>query len=198
MIFNAFKMLVIILMAFTLLACQEKEAPKTETEEAKPSRVIDLSEITTEMIVKEIDLPTRMFTLEYADGNEIVIEAAEDLKGLEKIQIGDKVNVTYLKSTAVYVTSPDAERPSMAGARTVEVDAEGERPRKLVVDVKEETSTVMGIDVENRKATLKDADGNITTVDVSPEVKNLENVKVGDIVVFQVTEAMAVNIEKID
>jgi len=150
------------------------------------------------MTVKEIDLPTRMFTLEYADGNVIVTEAAEDLTGLDKIKVGDKVRVTYLKSTAVYVTSPDAAKPSMAGARTVEVDSEGERPRKLTVDISEQTSTVMAIDAKMRTATLKDADGRVETIEVSPEVKNLENVKVGDLVVYQVTEAIAVNIEKVD
>ena len=195
---NLLKILFGMILVVSLISCKEKEAPKTETEAAKPSRVIDLTEVTTEMTVKEIDLPTRMFTLEYADGNVIVTEAAEDLTGLDKIKVGDKVKVTYLKSTAVYVTSPDADKPSLAGARTVEVDSEGERPRKLTVDISEQTSTVMAIDAKMRTATLKDADGVVETIEVSPEVKNLENVKVGDLVVYQVTEAIAVNIEKVD
>ncbi len=195
---NLFKMLFSVILVVSLLSCKEKEAPKTEVEAEKPSRIIDLTEVTTEMTVKEIDLPTRMFTLEYADGNEIVVEAAEDLTGLEKIEIGDKVRVTYLKSTAVYVTSPDADRPSVAVARSVEVDSEGEKPRKLTVEVTERTSTVVSIDVANRKATLKNADGIVETIDVSPEVKNLENVKVGDLVVYQVTTAIAVEIAKVD
>ena len=195
---NLFKILFSVILVVSLLSCKEKEAPKTEVEAEKPSRIIDLTEVTTEMIVKEIDLPTRMFTLEYADGNEIVVEAAEDLTGLEKIEIGDKVRVTYLKSTAVYVTSPDADRPSVAVARSVEVDSEGEKPRKLTVEVTERTSTVVSIDVANRKATLKNADGIVETIDVSPEVKNLENVKVGDLVVYQVTTAIAVEIAKVE
>ncbi len=195
---NLIKILFSVILVISLLSCKEKEAPKTETEAAKPSRVIDVSEVTTEMIVKEMDIPTRMFTLEYADGNEIVLQAAEDLTGIEKIKVGDKVRITYLKSTAVYVTSPDAERPSVAGASTVEVDSEGEKPRKLTVEVTEKTSTVEAIDVENRKATLKGPDGKIETVDVSPEVKNLENVKVGDQVVYQVTTAVVVDIAKVE
>ena len=195
---NLFKILFSVILVVSLLSCKEKEAPKTEVEAEKPSRIIDLTEVTTEMTVKEIDLPTRMFTLEYADGNEIVVEAAEDLTGLEKIEIGDKVRVTYLKSTAVYVTSPDADRPSVAVARSVEVDSEGEKPRKLTVEVTERTSTVVSIDVANRKATLKNADGIVETIDVSPEVKNLENVKVGDLVVYQVTTAIAVEIAKVE
>jgi len=195
---NLFKILFSVILVVSLLSCKEKEAPKTETEVAKPSRIIDLSEVTTELIVKEIDLPTRMFTLEYADGNEIVVQAAEDLTTIEKIKVGDKVKITYLQSTAVYVTSPDAKRPSVAGARTVEVDSEGDKPRKLTVEVTEVTSTVMAVDPVKRTATLKDADGKIETVDVHPEVTNLENVKIGDQVVYQVTKAIAVNISKVE
>ena len=195
---NLFKVLLSVMVVVSLMACKEKEEAKTETEVPKPSRVIDLSEVTTELIVKEMDLPTRMFTLEYADGNVIVVEAAEDLTGIEKIKIGDKVKITYLQSTAVYVTSPDASRPAVADARTVEVDSEGEKPRKVSVEVTEVTSTVMAVDAEKRTATLKDADGKIETINVHPEVTNLENVKVGDQVVYQVTKAIAINISKVE
>ena len=66
------------------------------------------------------------------------------------------------------------------------------------VDIIEKTSTVLAIDVENRKATVKDHEGKVSTVDVHPEFKNLEKVKVGDQVVYQVTEAIAVDIKKVE
>jgi hypothetical protein len=195
---NLFKIVLSMIVVISLIACTEKEEAKTETEVPKPSRVIDLSEVTTELIVKEMDLPTRMFTLEYADGNVIVVQAAEDLTGIEKIKVGDKVNITYLQSTAVYVTSPDADRPPVSDVRTVEVDSEGEKPRKVTVEVTEVTSTVVSVDTEKRTATLKDADGKIETVNVHPEVRNLDNVKPGDLVVYQKTKAIAVDIAKVE
>jgi len=120
------------------------------------------------------------------------------LKGIEEIKVGDKVSVTYLTSTVVYVTSPDAEKPPVTESRIVEVDSKDGKPRKVTVDIIEKTSTVMAIDVANRKATLKGPDGKIQNIDVSDEVENLENVKVGDLVVHQVTETVAVDISKVE
>jgi hypothetical protein len=180
----------------SLFGCEKKEEVKVEAE--KPSRVLDLSEITTVMIVKQIDLPLRLFTLDYGDGNEIVVEAAPDLEGIESIKVGDKVSVTYLHSQAVYVTSPDEDRPPVASSRSVEVDSKDGKPRKFTVDITEKTSIVMAIDVENRTATLKDHEGNVKTIQVHPEVTNLENVNIGDQVVYQVTEAVAVDITKVE
>jgi len=64
--------------------------------------------------------------------------------------------------------------------------------------VKEEKYTVEEVDYAKRTAVLKDKDGNLQHIDVSPELKNLENVNVGDIVVMQVTEAVAVDISKVE
>jgi len=180
----------------SLMSCEKKEEVKVETE--KPSKVLDLSEVTTIMIVKQIDLPSRLFTLDYGDGNEIVVEAAPDLAGMEEIKVGDKVSVTYLSSKAVYVTSPDEDRPPVASSRSVEVDSKDGKPRKFQVDIVEKTSTVVAIDVANRKATLKDHEGKVHTIDVADDVQNLANVKVGDQVVYQFTEAIAVDITKVE
>ena len=195
-----FKPMGIILMLVLLLVvfgCQTKDEVEVKPEAEKPSRVLDISEVTTIMTVQDINLAERLFTLTYEGQNEMVVEAAEDLKGIEDIKVGDKVRVTYLKSTAVFVTSPDAERPPVTESRVVQVSSKDGKPRKVTVDIKEETSIVEAIDVENRTATLKGPDGKVVTINVSDEVKNLENVKVGDQVVLQTTESVAVDITKV-
>jgi hypothetical protein len=189
---------VFLVLMISLTSCEKKDEAKMESEVGKPSKVLHLQEVTTIMIVKEIDLPNRLFTLDYGDGNEIVIEAAPDLEGIEKIKVGDKVSVTYLNSKAVYVTSPDKERPPVAKSRSVEVDSKDGKPRKFMVDIIEKTSTVEALDLETRMATLKDSDGNTQTIQVADDVQNLENVKVGDQVVYQETEAVAVDITKVE
>jgi hypothetical protein len=195
-IFNLLSIVIILALAFSFISCEKKEEMKVEAE--KPSKVMDLTEVTTVMTVKQMDLTTRLFTLDYGDGNEIVVEAAPDLAGIEEIKVGDKVSVTYLKSTAVYVTSPDKDRPPVASARSVEVDSKDGKPRKFTVDIIEKTSTVLAIDAEKRTATLKDHEGKVHNIEVADDVQNLENVKVGDQVVTQVTEAVAVDITKVE
>jgi uncharacterized membrane protein (UPF0127 family) len=181
-----------------IFGCQKKDEVETKAEAEKPSRVIDVSEVTTVMTVEEINLEERLFTLTYEGMNEIVLEAAEDLTGIEEIKVGDKLKVTYLTSTAMYVTSPDKERPPVSESRMVEVDSKDGKPRKVTVHIIEETSIVEAIDVENRTAVLKGPDGKIRTIEVADEVQNLENVKVGDQVVLQRTVAMAVDISKVE
>jgi hypothetical protein len=192
-------------MVFVIASCQQKEekstgeeASETMTTEAKAGRVIDVSEVTTVMTVKEIDLEDRLFTLEYAEGNVMVARAANDLTGIENIKIGDEVSVTYIKSTAVYVTSPDSARPAEVQRKEVQVDSKDGKPRKLMVDVYEKLSTVESLDRENRTATLKHADGTVEKVTVHKDFKGLDKVEVGDHVIYQFTQAIAVDIKKIE
>ena len=194
-----FKSVVLILIIVSLMAifgCQKKDEVVTKVE--KPSRVIDVSEVTTVMTVEEINLEERLFTLTYEGMNEIVVEAEEDLTGIEEIKVGDKVKVTYLTSTAFYVTSPDKERPPVSESRIVEVTSKDGKPRKMTVDIIEKTSIIEAIDLENRIAVLKGPDGKISKIDVDDEVQNLENVKVGDQVVLQHTVTVAVDISKVE
>lgn len=195
---NTLTVLLVVMMLVLLNGCKEKEAPKAEAEMEKPSKILDLNEVTTVTIVEDIDLPNRIFTLKYADGNLIVVEAAEDLTNIDKIKVGDKVEVTYLTSKAVYVQSPDATREPVEESTAVQVDSKDGKPRKLSVDLVEETSMVEAIDYANRTVTLKDHEGKVQTIEVKKDLENFENVKVGDQVVFQYTRAFAVNISKVE
>ncbi len=195
--------IIVFVMVLAILAlvagCKQEEKAESQTEEMElPSRVIDVSEVTSIMTVKEINLSERLFTLTYEGENEMVVQAADDLTGLDKIRVGDQVEITYLKSLSFYVTDYDSTRPPVTSTTKVQVDSKGEKPKKYTVNLIEKTSTVEAIDAAARKATLRDHEGNLVEVDVSPELRNLENVKVGDQVVFQYTEALAVDIKKVD
>lgn len=61
-----------------------------------------------------------------------------------------------------------------------------------IENMEEVSATVQGIDVEKRLVTLRDNQGGEpVTVQVSPEVRNLAQVKVGDQVVVRYYEALA-------
>ena len=194
---RVFKFFMILIVLVALLSCKQKEEMETKTTEAKASRVLDVSEVTTVMTVKEIDLENRLFTLTYEGDNEIVLQAAPDLTGIENIKVGDEVNVTYIKSSVVYVTSPDSMRAAEVQRKDVMVDSKDGKPRKLTVDVFEKLSIVEALDVEQRMATLKHSDGTVETIKVSDEFENLDKVKVGDHVIYQFSEAVAVDIVKV-
>lgn len=60
------------------------------------------------------------------------------------------------------------------------------------------TATVEAIDLKNRIVTLKAENGNSQTVSVSKEARNLDQVKVGDIVTITYYEAVAIDAKRTD
>ena len=58
------------------------------------------------------------------------------------------------------------------------------------------TATVESVDVENRKITMKGPQGNTITCDVDERVRNLDQVKPGDVINLTYIEAAAVQVVK--
>jgi Cu/Ag efflux protein CusF len=57
-------------------------------------------------------------------------------------------------------------------------------------------ATVEAIDAANRQVTLKGPKGNVISMELAPEVRNLEQVKVGDRVVVGYVEALSLTLMK--
>ncbi|MEO7853583.1 MAG: hypothetical protein ABIR94_15210, partial [Rubrivivax sp.] len=70
-------------------------------------------------------------------------------------------------------------QPAMMGAESVRISA-----------------TVMAVDLPNRMLTLKGANGETTVMKVGPEVKNLAQVKAGDVITSEYTQAVALELKK--
>ncbi len=69
-------------------------------------------------------------------------------------------------------------------------------PKVAAASVVTMTATVQDIDVASRFVTLKDEDGKLRTVQVGEQVKNLAQVKVGDVVVARYVRAVALELKK--
>jgi hypothetical protein len=65
-----------------------------------------------------------------------------------------------------------------------------------VANTVEITATVQAVDKAKRAVTLKGPEGNVRTITVGPEVKNFDQIKVGDQVVVQYLEALSVELKK--
>jgi hypothetical protein len=79
-----------------------------------------------------------------------------------------------------------AQQPGAAG-----------KPGAVLVEVTEWSGTVAAVDYEKKVAALQGPDGKVVTVS-APNARNLDQVKVGDIVKIQYTEALAVFVRKTD
>jgi hypothetical protein len=88
--------------------------------------------------------------------------------------------------------------PIAAGAWAAEQSAAKKEgpPAWKTSSLVEETATVEAIDQATRMVTLKGAKGNTITFKASDEVRNLAQVKVGDVVKFAYYESLAVRVLK--
>ena len=111
---------------------------------------------------------------------------------LENLKEGDNVTMTIYEEELAFVTEPGAELPS-----DEELTAVGTTEGQITVtNIKQMTSTVLAIDVENRMATLESEGIPEFTVPIQDDVTNLENVQVGDQVVTFITQVVSVTINK--
>ena len=164
--------------------------------------------------VEEIDYSTRTAVVRGEGGREVAIKAPDEAHNFDQVKKGDKVSVEYLQAVALSLRKPDAEpssgssTPSGASAaggaaqpgiqqyEMVELAPKGATPRGLKARVTQFTASVEDIDYSQRKVTLRGPRGGVHTVDVSDDVPNLENVKKGDQVIIQETEAVLMAVEK--
>ena len=88
---------------------------------------------------------------------------------------------------------PEAATPTATPEPTPSVASGDEVGMGEVVTL---TATVESIDLDTRTVVLKGKSGRLTTVNVGEEVRNLDQVKVGDRVVLTYREAVAVQLVK--
>lgn len=82
-------------------------------------------------------------------------------------------------------------------AAAVPAVAAEKAPQKAAVSESAKmTATVKSVDYEKRLITLQGADGNTLTVEASPEVKRLKEIKAGDVVVIDYKQSIAVEMKK--
>ncbi len=76
------------------------------------------------------------------------------------------------------------------------VAAEKASQKAAVSETVKLTATVKSVDYDNRLITLQGQDGKAMTVEASPEVKRLKEIKAGDMVVINYTQAIAAELKK--
>jgi Cu/Ag efflux protein CusF len=84
------------------------------------------------------------------------------------------------------VLAADAEKPLTVHGTSKKGTVSGGRAESV-------TATVTAIDLATRKVTLKGAKGNEETIKVSEDVKNLPQVKVGDLVVVSFSQGVVLS-----
>jgi len=146
----------------------------------------------TTATVMDIDAPNRRVTLTTTDGTRRTYTLGPEVRNFDQIHIGDLVKATVTEETALFLRSAGTP-PSATQTTTVARAPEGARPGMAIADTTQVTGKIVA--VEGRHVTLQFPDGKTRKIKVQKDV-DLTGIRPGDAVTGQVTQAMAIKVEK--
>jgi len=144
--------------------------------------------------VTAVDKATRKVTLVTKDGTKKTVKAGPQVANFEQIEVGDQVKATVTEQLVVFVRKP-GEPAGDGAAAVVALAPIGDKPGAVLASTEEITAKVKSIDLKNRKGTLLFPDGTTKTYKARKDV-DLTKYSVGDEVVINMTETVAISVEK--
>ena len=186
-----------VMMAITLASCATTQTADkaTGSEMAQPQKpgvvAVEITEWTA--TVKSVDYAKKTVVLE-RDGKTATVNASY-AKRLDEIKPGDVVKVAHVEELAIYVRKAE-QGPMASEARTVELAPKTQGPGGIITETKQVVANVEAIDYTQRTITLQRPDGSVKTFKVSDAVEKFDQIKKGDQVVLEYTDAIAISVEK--
>ena len=144
--------------------------------------------------VDSVNAKTRTVMLKNDQGQLAPMKVGKSVTNFNKIKKGDTFVVEYAQAVVVgLVAAPKGAQPSVTGTRTVKVqDQSNKKPFAEEIDTIKATAVIKSIDAKARTAEITMPDGKVNKVKVDKAVLGLENFKVGDDVVVEYVQDMAV------
>jgi Cu/Ag efflux protein CusF len=185
-----------MVLALILAAGFNSVAMATELKALKTEKPAAIAVQVTEWsgTVKSVDYVKKTAVLVDEKGKEFPVNA-KNARNLDQVLVGDKVKVQYVEELVVYVRKADA--PARAEAvRKVSLAPKGKMPGGIITETVQVRADVENVNYKKRTITLKNPAGETHTYNVSKEVKRLKEIKKGDQVVLDVTQALALEVVK--
>jgi hypothetical protein len=120
--------------------------------------------------------------------------ARPEIRNLEQLQAGDKVEATLIERLKVFIRT-GGEDPTVAHSASLARAPKGAKPGVMAGEVYEIVAKLKSIDRDNRTVSLLFADDQTRTVPVRRDV-DLSRYSVGDNVVIRVSLALSVVTKK--
>ena len=141
--------------------------------------------------VAAIDHFNREVTLLESDGEKFTVKVGPDAVNFDQIQVGDLVKATVAEELVAYLN----EEGSTPVGGSAAIMSLGAQAGGLAAETTQLIGTVTAIDLEKRTVTLRFQDGSTKTFPVRSDI-DLSERKLGEQVVFHITEMIAIRVEK--
>jgi hypothetical protein len=132
--------------------------------------------------VTAIDPAKRQATLLDSSGKTFIVKVGPEVAYFDQVHVGDQVNATVTETVVAHLDTQGANASEGAG--------------KVVAENTQVTAKVMAIDSAKHAATFQFEDGTTQTLPIRDDV-DLSRHKVGEQVVFHVTEIIATHLKKL-
>ncbi len=193
----------LVLLAAVLLALTacSTVSPPPPAEEASAAAIqvgvpggVFVNTVEVSARVTAIDKTNRKVTLLESDGDKFTVKVGPEAVNFDQVKVGDLVKATVTEELVVYLDEEGVSAPDGSEAM-VALAPKGAQPGGLMAETTQVTGTVTAIDRANRTATLRFDDGSTETFPVRDDI-DLSRRKIGEKVVFLVTEMIAISVEK--
>jgi len=179
------------LAAFT--ACSSGPQPQeTVVRTATGEEITDTYRIDATVVA--VDSVKRKVTVAHSAGKKTTFKAGPN-QDLSQLQVGDRLQATLTEDLAVSLLKGDKAAPSASASDVVAAAATNGEAAGLMGDQVTITAKVSAIDTKKRKVTMQLPDGTSKSVKAAKNI-DLANVSVGDDVKIQLTEALAIDLQK--
>jgi hypothetical protein len=180
-------------------AAQSPPAPATTApakpmgqDAAKPRRQ-EAAVVTLRGTVEAVDKEKQTVTIK--GPKRTLTVRVQDPQKLEAIKVGDPVVGKYYEAIAFEVKKPGTATPGVTSQQAVASSQPGATPAGAAGEQITITATITAIDKKAHTVTIKGPEGNTETVKAR-NPKNLDAVKVGDLVEITYTRALALALDK--
>jgi Cu/Ag efflux protein CusF len=144
--------------------------------------------------ITAIDKDEGMVTVKGSKGNTVRFEV-QDRQKLDMIKVGDPVVAAYVEAVAFRVQKPGTATPGTSVQESRVSSKPGETPAGAIGREITVTGTITAIDQKAQTVTLRGPKGNTETIKAK-DPKNLQAVKVGDLVEITYSLAFAISLYK--
>ena len=188
-----------LLAAIGLSACASKPAPTPAPAVEKPAaqKIEPVAAQVTVFTatVDSVDPKNRTVVLKDAKGNTAPMKVAKSVANLQNVQKGDVFVIEYAQAVAVsLVKAPKGATPGISESHSVSVAGQkaNTEPFAEETDTVYATAKIVNINTKNQTAVLATPDGKKISVKVDKRVTGLKKFKVGNEVLVEYVQDLAV------
>jgi len=164
--------------------------------QAAADQGVDTVEVlTATATVEKIDLEHRKVTLLLDTGKKKTFKVDKNVQNLDQVKVGDNLKINFTEEVVVVVGSSN-QPPSAADVGEVGVAPKGAKPGIVMAETYAMTAKVLAVDTEKHKVTVADPDGKKRTIKLGKNVKNLDQLKVGETIGMVITDSLIVEVVK--